>query len=814
MRGTDTEHFRTAMRDAGLEPPEVIEPDGKLHRFSTNGNARDTAGWYVFYGDGFPAGAFGDWREGRSESWHAEIDRTLNATETEALRTRIEAARHLRDKECARQRADAATRASTLWTSADDAPLDHPYLVRKRVQPHGARKHDGALVLPVIVDSHICSLQFIHADGSKRFLSGGRVKGGYFGLGNFETPGAVIYIAEGFATSATVHEATAAPVAVAFAANNLGAIATSLRKAYPDIDLVICADDDAETPGNPGVTHAREAARSAAAAVAVPKHRDGEQTISFDFNDMAAAMGIEAVAEVLAAAVSEARALRAASNNGQGEGDDWDMPLPLGIQVASEPYPSDALPDVVRAAVEEVQAFTQAPLPLVACCALGALSLTGQAHVDVKRAERLIGPTSLFLLTIADSGERKSTCDQFFTEPIREYERQQMEAMRPALSNYRAEMAAWESSQTGIKDNIRLKAKKGDPVDSQREALRRFEDNKPVPPRVPRLLRLDETPENLAWVLAREWPAAGIVSAEAGLVFGAHAMGKDSIMRNLALLNTLWDGGTLAIGRRTSESFTVQGARFTVALQVQEATLRSFVECSGGLARGTGFLARFLLAWPESTQGQRLFVEAPTDWPRLSAFHQRVAELLEQPVTIDEHGALSPVVLSLDPEAKRVWVRFHDDIERQLCTGGELSEVRDVASKAADNAARLAALFHAVELGPGDAVGPKTLENAARIVAWHVNEARRVFGGLALSPELTDTARLDRWLVHYCRHKGVQVVSRRGLQRNVTPVHLRKGTALDAALKALEEVHRVRQRTTDRRKDIQINPVLLREAQE
>ena len=744
MRDTDTEHFRTAMRDAGLQPPEVIEPDGKLHRFSTNGNARDTAGWYVFYSDGIPAGAFGDWRAGRSESWHAEIGRPLNRTEDAAHRARMAAARRLRDEDRARKRADAAIHASTLWASAPDAPLDHPYLVRKQVQPHGAREHDRALVLPVLVDGHICSLQFIHADGSKRFLIGGRVKGGYFGLGNFETPGAVIYIAEGFATSATVHEATAAPVAVAFAANNLGVIATSIRKAYPDTALVICADDDAATPGNPGVTHAHEAARIAVAAVAVPRHRDAEQATSIDFNDMAAAMGIEAVAEVLASAVSEARALRATSNKGQGGGDDWDMPLPLGIQVASEPYPSDALPDVVRGAVEEVQAFTQAPLALVAYSALGVLSLTGQAYVDVKRAERLIGPTSLFLLTIADSGERKSTCDQFFTEPIREYERQQMEAMRPALSNYRAEMAAWESSQTGIKDNIRLKARKGDPVDSQREALRRLEDNKPVPPRVPRLLRLDETPENLAWVLAGEWPAAGLVSAEAGLVFGAHAMGKDSIMRNLALLNTLWDGGTLAIGRRTTESFTVQGARFTVALQVQEVTLRSFVERSDGLARGTGFLARFLLAWPESTQGQRLFVEAPTDWPRLSAFHQRVAELLEQPVTIDEHGALSPVVLSLDPEAKRVWVRFHDDIERQLCTGGKLSEVRDVASKAADNAARLAALFHAVELGPGDAVGPKTLENAARIVAWHVNEARRVFVGLALSPELTDTARLDR----------------------------------------------------------------------
>ena len=293
----------------------------------------------------------------------------------------------------------------------------------------------------------------------------------------------MIYIAEGFATGATVHEATEAPVAVAFTAGNLGAVATSLRKAYPDAALVICADDDAETLGNPGVTHAHEAARSAVAAVVVPRHRDGEQATSLDFNDMAAALGIKAIAEVVDAAANEARALHPVAANRPEGGDDWDPPLPLGIPVASELYPSDALPDVVRAAVEEVQAFTQAPLALVACSALGALSLTGQAYVDVRRAEGLTGPTSLFLLTIADSGERKSTCDQIFTESIRDYERQQREAMQPALSNYRAEMDAWESSGTGIKDNIRMKAKKGDAVDSQREALRRLEDNKPVPPR-------------------------------------------------------------------------------------------------------------------------------------------------------------------------------------------------------------------------------------------------------------------------------------------------------------------------------------------
>ena len=252
-----------------------------------------------------------------------------------------------------------------------------------------------------------------------------------------------------------------------------------------------------------------------------------------------------------------------------------------------------------------------------------------------------------------------------------------------------------------------------------------------------------------------------------------------------------------------------------MALQVQEGTLRNFVERSGGLARDTGFLARFLLAWPESTQGWRPFkggahrlasaVSIPSAC-RLSCWNSR------RPLT--STGALSPVVLSLDPEAKRVWVRFHDDIERQLCTGGELADVRDVASKVADNAARLAALFHAIELGPVGAVGPKTIENAVRIVAWHVNEARRVCGDLALPRELTDAARLDQWLVHYCRHKGVQVVPRREVQRHVTPVHLRKGTALAAALTVLEEAHRVRQLEIDRRKELQINPALLREVQE
>ena len=97
---------------------------------------------------------------------------------------------------------------------------------------------------------------------------------------------------------------------------------------------------------------------------------------------------------------------------------EWGEPQSLIAKIEPEPYPIDALPPAIRAAVEEVTSFVKAPIPLVASSALTAVSLAIQSHVDVKRAERLIGPVSLFMLTIADSGERKSTCDAFFTRAI------------------------------------------------------------------------------------------------------------------------------------------------------------------------------------------------------------------------------------------------------------------------------------------------------------------------------------------------------------------------------------------------------------
>ena len=497
-------------------------------------------------------------------------------------------------------------------------------------------------------------------------------------------------------------------------------------------------------------------------------------------------------------------------NEGRKSDKSWPEPQSLTVKIDPKPYPLDALPDTIRTAIEEVLGFIKSPAPLVASSALSALSLAIQAQYDVKRAEKLTGPTSLFLLTIADSGERKSTCDGFFNKAIHDYEMEQRELAKPEQKNHKAAIEGWAAKRGGIKDKIRQLTKESKPTDNMESALRELEHVKPKLPKTPRLLYTDATPEALAYGLATQWPSGGVVSSEAGIVFGAHGMGKDSVMRNLGLLNVLWDGGHLNIDRRTSESFTVCNARLTMALQVQEATLRSFFDRSGDLARGTGFLARFLIAWPESTQGYRSFTEAPANWPALAAFNQRIAEILANTVPVDEEGTLNPHLLFLSSEAKAAWITFHDAIECELANGGELYDVRDVASKAADNAARLASLFHIFK-GAHGAISADAFISASRIVAWHLHEAMRFFGEFAQSTELADAARLDRWLIDYCQKYRTHIVPRREIQRNVTPVHLRQKSVLEDAIKELVEIGRVRYVKQAGRKEIHVNPALIQQ---
>ncbi|MDF2578239.1 MAG: hypothetical protein K0S74_1723 [Chlamydiales bacterium] len=332
--------------------------------------------------------------------------------------------------------------------------------------------------------------------------------------------------------------------------------------------------------------------------------------------------------------------------------DSWIDPQPLIVQLDRQPYPVDALPMIIQSAVREVYEFVKAPLPLVACSALSALSLAAQAHINVKRANRLIGPVSLFFLCIGISGERKSSCDSYFTKAINQYDIKRAEIAKPILKEYEAAKLTWEAKRSGLLEAIKKAEKESEDTLIWETKLLELEKDEPICPRVPKLKLGDETSENLAWRLAHKWPSGGIISSEAGIIFGAHSMGKDSMMRNLSLMNILWDGGDFNVGRRTSESFTLHGARLSVGLLIQEDTLRTFLSKADGLPRGTGFLARFLLAWPESTIGSRIYTEAPEQWNALDAFNSRIEEILNIPLPIQEDGSLKPKELGFSLEAK------------------------------------------------------------------------------------------------------------------------------------------------------------------
>jgi putative DNA primase/helicase len=481
--------------------------------------------------------------------------------------------------------------------------------------------------------------------------------------------------------------------------------------------------------------------------------------------------------------------------------DDWRDPLPFDAdESAPEAYPVDALPELIRGAVDEVRDFVQAPLALVASCALGAQSLTVQGIADVERAPGLRGPCSLYLLTLGESGERKSAVDTQLLKTVRDYERDETKAREPVCRRYAADLVAWQAAVDGIKNAIRNKKFKtpGDDVDELRDRIRALEDERPVAPMVPSLLLGDMTTAALGRSMTQRWPSAGIVSAEAGLVFGGHAMGRDAILGFVSTINATWDATPHLVGRadRVREYHLDGGQRLTLSLMVQPAVLARWLAESGDLARGSGMLARCLLARPTSTQGTRMYRPAPSTWPGLSRWQDRLRALLGQ-VRVED-GRLSPECLALSPAARSAWIAYHDAVEAELAPDGECSAIRDVASKTAEQAARVAAVLHVVEHGLDD-VCADCFAAGEKIAAWHLMESRRYLGAVEALDADADARRLDAWIIE---HGGR--VSRRDTQR-LGPAPLRTRERLDEALARLADLYRARIEGGD----IVANPTLL-----
>jgi hypothetical protein len=469
----------------------------------------------------------------------------------------------------------------------------------------------------------------------------------------------------------------------------------------------------------------------------------------------------------------------------------WPDPEPL-IEPREEerPYPLDALPKLISAAVTEYRAYGQQPLSLIASSAVSAASLASQGLADVARDSRLIGPISLNFSSVAASGERKTSADRHFTGEIRKWQADKRESLAGEDGKARAEIAAWEAERDGLLAKIKgASGKKADgdkaDIEAMKNDLAKLEQNKPAGIIMPMLFYEDVNAETLAVTLAEGWPSASLWSDEGGLVIGSNGMSDENLMKFVALLNRLWDGNSFERLRLTAKCAEIKGRRFTISLMMQPTVMARMLGACGGATRNMGFIARNLVAWPTSTIGQRRYREPPACMPRINELNSRLRELLDERLPMrGPQNALEPPALPLSSKAKDDWKSFFNGIEAELSRTGELGDIPDIGSKIAENAARMAGVFHVITHEPAGDIGKELMDGAIAVVSWHLNEARRVIDANRKPEDAADAELLLEWTL---RQEAAPIDPRAILR--LGPGRLRDKKRRDAAIKVLADRH-------------------------
>jgi len=445
---------------------------------------------------------------------------------------------------------------------------------------------------------------------------------------------------------------------------------------------------------------------------------------------------------------------------------------------AGEPYPVSAL-GPLAAAVEAVQGTTLAPAAIPAQSALAIASLAVQEVADV---ETLGGPrpTSLYALTIALSGERKSSCDGLLMARLRRFEQEQWKLHRSEFASWQNAHALWRLER----ERILAEVKKGKGAKrAAAEADLVTLGSEPAAPPAPDRTVTEPTFEGLTRKFAEGLPTLGVFSDEGGQFLGGFAMSSDHRLKTLAALNDAWQGNPIRGTRAGEGSFTLYGRRLAMHLMVQPAAARAFM--ADPMAGDTGFLPRFLICEPASTIGTRLHALARTDGVAIERFGDRLASILHARLPMDpETRELTPRLLPLASGARRLLVQFSDAVEAAQAPRCEYAHITGYASKSAEQAARIAGvltLWHNLDAAE---VGDEGMARGIALAKFYLSKAARLADAAQASAEIERAERLRVWLLNSWEHP--EILPADVLQR--APIRsLRENPAAKAALGLLEK---------------------------
>ncbi|MCL6703940.1 YfjI family protein [Pseudomonas sp. T1.Ur] len=390
----------------------------------------------------------------------------------------------------------------------------------------------------------------------------------------------------------------------------------------------------------------------------------------------------------------------------------------------AEPYPVQALGEILGPAVERIAEVIGVPQALAAQSVLAASALATQGHAGLQLDGRHY-PLSLYLITVAASGDRKTAADRSALLPARQWEREQWQHYREQLFRYRA---------------AQRQAQRINPADPAPTNSVPFE----AEPSAPRLITTDPTIEALIKGLCHDLPSMGLFCDEGGQFLGSSTMSRDNRLKAVTTLSSLWDGSPIDRARSMAgESLRAYDRRLSLHLMLQPYLAMQLL--SDPLLQGQGILGRCLMTWPTSLAGQRSYqaVDLSKD-AALKRYHHRLSALFYQPWSLSADGALQLSKLSLSPLARRRWIDLHDAIEAQLGEFGELASVRPSGSKAADNLLRIAGILAVVE--EGSVVEVDHIQRASALVGYYLTEIQRLTEQEPVCRVKEEADRLLRWL--------------------------------------------------------------------
>ena len=450
-------------------------------------------------------------------------------------------------------------------------------------------------------------------------------------------------------------------------------------------------------------------------------------------------------------------------------------PLPLFPPLLpAEPFPTDALGPVLSRAAHAIARKVQVPPAMAAQSVLAAAALAAQSHADVRLPYGQVRPLSLFFVTVAASGDRKSSADNEALWPVAKREKALREEFDAAVK-WKPEHAAWTAEHKKIEANKNLS------MSERKDALVMIGDE-PEKPLAPFLVTGDLTIDGLTknWINAH--PGLGIFTAEAGVFTNGHGMSDDNRLRTAAMLSEVWDGKPVKRVRALDGVTILPGRRLSMHLMVQPGAAAGFL--GNSVMRDQGLLSRVLVSAPPSLAGTRLHREVePADDAAIRCYGARILSLLEHPGALAEgkRNELDPPALVIDDESAVALSAFADHVEVQVGSAEGLKPIGDFAAKAAEHAARIAGVLAIVADRMAAIITMKAMGGALALADWYVTETLRLHQAGRRDPKLLQAHGLLEWMQ---KRPEREILFRDVLQ--LGPADTRTKAAAEASLDVLK----------------------------